>query len=838
MAFQPAQTGSIPGWKSGSSFAGPSHQSGPSSSIRGPDLGIGREEEHDSKREATPEVGSQESSDKVYQSTPNSNHSNSYAPAVPPGKTYRVDEVNKYLEADFTFIRKLPVEEFAKLTMNLDVNKDDWTLSDSVEAAFKNYLDVVASAANEDDKRVYPALVQLLNAFPNDNITFYCQDPKMIQGSLVLESPDVCGVFKKLAEGGDIHDKEGRVVLWGHLATIVECKVKKGKMVEPDCGGFRQSSQSRTEEISGRRYEVIIVMFLLIPRRPIYTDATAQEERPQKKTLLRPPIIEIEHSSGSWGYTIDPSTGRVLGTVPKRMSPKGARIQKMGYARDILCWGVLRTHVYIVLIDCHLARITYYDHSLLDLTKPSGKLNFAKMVKRLRSMSSEELGLARGMDAGLLTNPLTLQVPKDKKTKTTTEPPSSRLYELDGDSFFTFPYDIDSPGAGQTRIVKLGRVLARSNGVLGRGTTVVRVECACRRNLCCREGCNWAKKKLVMKLLFPGTSRVSEHVFLEECKKLATGDHAWVLNHLPEIYCSFDIAFTDESPQQRLSNALGNTYQMRIVRGMIQEELDPLSSLKTARECAQVFYDVVQCHHWVWTYPKILHRDISQGNIMVRVKDGVTYGVLNDWDLASWVGKPEKGSTSHFRTGTKPYMAHEQHRPKWKGPHRYRHDLESVFYVMTLFTFLYSKPSEKVLDALDEDYQFEKWHQEDDKFLAKTKFNLICVSIWDPPATDFFIGFKQWLTRFHVCFYRGFQNQHNFRLDQFQDPMLEIWSKPQPQPQIQQMQSFNEETLGGFITVEYIVLIMHEFGGEELDTRGAEWQGLLRGLLGLSPAAA
>ncbi|KAJ3829587.1 hypothetical protein F5880DRAFT_1521557 [Lentinula raphanica] len=223
---------------------------------------------------------------------------------------------------------------------------------------------------------------------------------------------------------------------------------------------------------------------------------------------------------------------------------------------------------------------------------------------------------------------------------------------------------------------------------------------------------------------------------------------------------------------------------------------------------------------------------------MVREINGVKYGVLNDWDLATSVDKLYEGPASQFRTGTKPYMAHEQQDPDWTGPHRYRHDLESVFYVMTLFTFLYSSPSSKPSDPLDRKYHFETWHQENDATLGTIKFKLIGVSIWDPPATDFFIGFKQWLTRFHVCFYRGFQNQHNFRLDQIRDPMLEIWSKPQPQPQIQQMQSFNEETLGGFITVEYIVLIMHEFGGEELDTRGAEWQGLLRGLLGLSPAAA
>ncbi|KAJ3712167.1 hypothetical protein C8R42DRAFT_728082 [Lentinula raphanica] len=213
---------------------------------------------------------------------------------------------------------------------------------------------------------------------------------------------------------------------------------------------------------------------------------------------------------------------------------------------------------------------------------------------------------------------------------------------------------------------------------------------------------------------------------------------------------------------------------------------------------------------------------------MVREINGVNHNVLDAWDLATLVDKLSPGPASQFRTGTKPYMAHEQQRPKWKGPHRYRHDLESVFYVMTLFTFLYSKPSEKVLKPFDEDYQFEKWHQEDNGFLRGEKFGLLIEPIWQPPVTKYFTGFEQWLIQLHICFYRGFSRQRDFILDQivFRDPRLEVWS--QPQPQIQQTQSFDEGTLGGFITCEYIALIMHEFEGEELDTRGAEWQGLLR----------
>ncbi|KAJ3712169.1 hypothetical protein C8R42DRAFT_687214 [Lentinula raphanica] len=251
----------------------------------------------------------------------------------------------------------------------------------------------------------------------------------------------------------------------------------------------------------------------------------------------------------------------------------------------------------------------------------------------------------------------------------------------------------------------------------------------------------------------------------------------------------------------------------------------PLSSLEAAKDYAQVFYDILQCHH---NYPKILHCDISQGNVMVREINGVDHGVLDDWDLATLVDKLSPGPASQFRTGTKPYMAHEQQRPKWKGPHRYRHDLESVFYVMTLFTFLYSKPSEKVLKPFDEDYQFEKWHQEDDEYLEGKKIKLFVASAWDPPVTQFFTGFQWWLIQLQELFSEGFQKQLEVNRAQkvSKDLRQRVWSRSQPQ--IQQTQSFDEETLDGFITCEYIALVVHKFEGEELDTRGAEWHELLR----------
>lgn len=114
---------------------------------------------------------------------------------------------------------------------------------------------------------------------------------------------------------------------------------------------------------------------------------------------------------------------------------------------------------------------------------------------------------------------------------------------------------------------------------------------------------------------------------------------------------------------------------------------------------------------------KILHRDISVGNIMFsrdNSSSGSVRGVLCDWDLAYDPEDPyaterkqlEKSSEStseidrdtivikehsdehvgpRYRTGTGPFMAVDLLTPGDVPPHLYRHDLESFFYVLVWF---------------------------------------------------------------------------------------------------------------------------------------------------------
>ena len=88
-------------------------------------------------------------------------------------------------------------------------------------------------------------------------------------------------------------------------------------------------------------------------------------------------------------------------------------------------------------------------------------------------------------------------------------------------------------------------------------------------------------------------------------------------------------------------------------------------------------------YRWLFEVPKILHRDVSQHNLMLRKEDDKIYGVLNDLDLA--VDADVKSASSKQRTGTKPFMAIDllRHDPP---VHMYCHDLESMFYVVVWIT--------------------------------------------------------------------------------------------------------------------------------------------------------
>ena len=82
----------------------------------------------------------------------------------------------------------------------------------------------------------------------------------------------------------------------------------------------------------------------------------------------------------------------------------------------------------------------------------------------------------------------------------------------------------------------------------------------------------------------------------------------------------------------------------------------------------------------------IHHGDISLKNLMYAIsKDGDPLGIVNDFDLATWIGH---STTNSDRTGTIPFMAIDLLNGGLDQciPRLYRHDLESFCWVLAYIT--------------------------------------------------------------------------------------------------------------------------------------------------------
>lgn len=97
------------------------------------------------------------------------------------------------------------------------------------------------------------------------------------------------------------------------------------------------------------------------------------------------------------------------------------------------------------------------------------------------------------------------------------------------------------------------------------------------------------------------------------------------------------------------------------------------------RELFTALRDAIKAHRSLYLKGNILHRDVSENNIIITNPDetGGFTGMLIDLDLAKVLGSGRSGA--RHQTGTMEFMAIEVLRGI---DHTYRHDLESFFYVL------------------------------------------------------------------------------------------------------------------------------------------------------------
>ncbi|KAL6305452.1 hypothetical protein BKA93DRAFT_927729 [Sparassis latifolia] len=299
--------------------------------------------------------------------------------------------------------------------------------------------------------------------------------------------------------------------------------------------------------------------------------------------------------------------------------------------------------------------------------------------------------------------------------------------------------------------VDTSRGLLTDFGIVGRGTTVVPVKTTAN-------SAQFGDAALVAKMSWQPQERASEASLIRLVRQ-SLGKKPNMLQHIVDLKCSVTRSMEAVGlPRAFLPDARLESPDTRELRLLVLTKYEPLQSVCSVDEFKKADDDVI-AHHYVWEYARVLHRDISVDNIMFHRSGDSVCGVLCDWDLAlhkpdgdsdqlefkmlvempkkksngpteeprltaadstvfngeakatdgskdQAVETPEKNEQTtdgdkdtkrkpRYRTGTGPYMALDLLTYGSTPYHRYRHDLESFFFLLAWFCALFDPEQHK-----------------------------------------------------------------------------------------------------------------------------------------------
>ena len=210
----------------------------------------------------------------------------------------------------------------------------------------------------------------------------------------------------------------------------------------------------------------------------------------------------------------------------------------------------------------------------------------------------------------------------------------------------------------------------------------------------------------------------------------------------------------------------------------------------------------------------------AQGSMERRV-----YGVLTDYDLSSFAAtmNSDYTKTSQQRTGTPPYMAHELLRGT-SALHLYRHDLESLFYIMLLTAARHTigtperEDKPRVILRRSQNLPYKDWFDQPHyNVLGSLKGSFLSES--EPIAlSQDFEDFRPWLEDLQKSFSGGF-SLGLFSSNMRTNPILRAAVNSA-------VAKFDDGTLGGCVTYATIMARVPHLTGklQGLVIRDPEYQ--------------
>ncbi|KAJ7243568.1 hypothetical protein B0H12DRAFT_1188494 [Mycena haematopus] len=667
-----------------------------------------------------------------------------------------------FLREDIAREHIIPVENFLRWILGRGgpgKNEFDSTLKDpEFEELIKDYT---AKILEETD--LYKRFVDLSNwclerdEIDPSGVRFCRNDPVLVLDSDAGRKPDVVivrlvAILKEGRFSVDNMSKDGprdAAFYWRELLSFCEFKAddipepveKKKASTSKKTNPNPQPNQPPPPPLPTRRSERNV----------------GKQEEPQSTSGSHHSTSESRKRSGDM----------LTPTGPSKRSKKAddANLQCASYALELLSNGGVRSHVVAALVSRNTLELLYYDRSVvvksepLRFTRPENRAAFLAVLSGFGNMDSPQWGYPK-----LLAPPANQQPLPDKPTK----------------GFWRSMHEDHVLELKDGWKLKLGKILFRAHGVIGRGTVVVQATVTS----CPRLHLNG--KTVVVKWSWVPTSRDSEADIVNGARQHAAQSRPEMLRHLPNIFHSQQFDDLNPECQQLLFQHLpAGAYEQRVLRVIVQEELRPIDELKDPDELAQAFQQIFECYRWLVEEIKTIHRDISVSNLMFHKIDGKVYGVLNDFDLALRL-EHKPPSTSKHRTGTKPYMAIDLLVPE-PPYHLYRHDLESFLYVLVFLTCRIAGST------------FADWEDLAMKELRSEKTAVIANRTF-PPTKDLFHRFRLPILDIARLFRTGFNNRSSYE-DADEIAVLTGAARPS---------SFEDETLGDAVTFDKFAAILEK----------------------------
>ncbi|KAF5381482.1 hypothetical protein D9757_008134 [Collybiopsis confluens] len=762
------------------------------------------------------------------------------------------------LRQDISQTKTVDLATYAHLIFDMKFNPTDSAPSESRNVkAIEVKLDLYLAAAGNriaHEKTLYDPLNDFLNAIyrgsKDQARIYYTQADRAIHGYRLDRKPDIGHICRRLLNLRDDQNLDDflrehwiEYMHWLLLLSFVEVKHHNGNALGARTRKRAKETTENVEEKGSSSKKQKSSGGLAV------ASASKDGSRLSGSTSASPAADPVPENSGTQIF-------------------QETRRQAASYARALFSAGAIRSHAVALVIDDEHFRFVFYCRSLIvesepgDLKNSIDKRRFISLVQRLHSFSHEQFGLipnmklpflqnvklkskkrVRGDDGKQESQPKKSKVDgkgKGKEQAVDAESSQGSLSSSESGLFSSYQVEMSEhtsaeasappsalPGAppaaaelpslvdstytlvveGVERVLRITRVIFRSDGLIGRGTSVFEVKCIKEENVSengqrttITPDQSWEGRPLVLKLSFPPSGRTSEGELIRAASKHAEdNDSCWALKHLPHVVACVDSPDrkgtdpTQTTLQGRLKSQFEDAYEMRSLRATVLEKLEPLSSLKSAREFAQVFYDILQIHRWLYEHPRILHRDLSMANIMYRREGDNVYGVLNDFDLSLFRTRMDEGPTSKHRTGTKPFMAYDLLDTAWDKVHRYRHDLESLFYIILILSCHYSDPTTQASSL-----PFKAWFDQTDDLIASQKYRFLGSPSPILPVQPYFSAFTKWLRDIRLILGMGFKSQP-----------LNVTGL------------YDWDTLGGHVTYTSVMKDMGSFDGKELVLRWA-----------------